>query len=126
MHDTSYVAKTYHKLTCPFSFKFLLFMTEAGLLDQIDVVRCDPNAGDFEAIRDRLTDTTGRKASFPTVEVEPGVYMSESDDLIHYYADRNGISADDFEVLDWYKAGLFPRVIGMHREIRELKEQIEQ
>ena len=101
-------------------------MTEAGLLDQIEVVPCDPDKEDFEAIRSRLAEVTGEKTSFPTVGVEPGLDMSESDELISYFAHKNGLSGREFPSLSYYEGGLFPRVIGMHREIRELKEQIGQ
>ena len=126
MPEHPFIARSWLKVTCPFSFKFLLFMTESGLLDQIEIVCCDPDAGDFEALRDQLAELTGARASFPTVEIEPGVFMSESDDLIRYFAEKNGVSLQDLPVLDWYKAGLFNRVIGMHREIRDLKEQLGQ
>ena len=38
MSDSIYVAKAYLLLNCPFSFKFLLFMAETGLLEQIEVL----------------------------------------------------------------------------------------
>ena len=35
--------KAYVKEGCPFSFKFLVFMAEAGLLDRIEIVRMEPH-----------------------------------------------------------------------------------
>ena len=69
---------------------------------------------------------TGEKASFPTVEIEPGIFMTESEDLIRYYADRNGLTGSEFPVLDYYKSGLFQRVLGLYRENKELKAQLQQ
>jgi hypothetical protein len=125
MSESPYVAKTWLKVTCPFSFKFLLFMTEAGLLDQIEVVRCDQNDDSFEQVRSDLAEATGDKVSFPTVEVEPGVFMSESEDLIRYFGEKNGLSEKEYPVLEYYRGGIFKRVLGMHREIRELKAQLQ-
>jgi glutathione S-transferase len=126
MSESSYVARTWLKRTCPFSFKFLLFMTEAGLLDQIKVIPCAPEDEDFEQVRSDLAEATGGKASFPTVEVEPGNFMTESDDLINYYAEKAGVGEQDFPVLEFYRAGLFERVLGLYRENRDLKAQIQQ
>ena len=37
MSSNAFKAKAYIKEGCPFSFKFLLFMTEAGLFDQMEL-----------------------------------------------------------------------------------------
>ena len=49
MSSTEFKAKAYVKEGCPFSFKFLVFMAEAGLLDHIEIVRMKPQDPGFEA-----------------------------------------------------------------------------
>ena len=36
--------KAYVKTVCPFSFKFRLFVTEAGLADQVEFIPMNPDA----------------------------------------------------------------------------------
>lgn len=55
MHHDTFKPKAYLKEGCPYSFKYLLFMTEAGLLDQIDVVRCDPESAEFDTVKQKLS-----------------------------------------------------------------------
>ncbi|HEX7081666.1 MAG TPA: glutathione S-transferase N-terminal domain-containing protein [Gammaproteobacteria bacterium] len=108
-------AKAYLKEGCPFSFKFLLFMTEAGLLDRIEIVRLRPDDPSFEETKARLAEGLGKRATFPTVEVEPGRYMSDSDRLIEHFAERYGARPDEMPVLSFYKQTIFPQVVELHR-----------
>jgi hypothetical protein len=107
-------AKAYVKEGCPFSFKFLTFMTEANLLDEIEIVRVREGDADYEATKAKLTEALG-KASFPTVELEPGRYMSDSDRLIEHYAQRAGLRPDDMPVLSLYKQGILPKLFELHK-----------
>jgi hypothetical protein len=124
MTDTPPKATAYLMLGCPFSFKFLLFMTEAGLRDQIRVVPVDPEATHYEQLRTELEDATGKKASFPTVEVEPGIYRSETDELIDYFANRHGIDPGDLPTLQFYNDGVFKAMGNLYRENVQLREQL--
>jgi hypothetical protein len=45
---TQFRGKAYLKEGCPYLFKFLLFMAAAGLLDSIEIHRCDPHSRQFE------------------------------------------------------------------------------
>jgi hypothetical protein len=76
MNQKAARAKAYLKEGCPYSFEYLLFMAEAGLLDCVEAIRCDPDSLDFEATTDMLAAATGKAAMFPTVEIEPGRYLS--------------------------------------------------
>ena len=107
-------AKAYIKEGCPFSFKFLTFMTEANLLDKIEIVRVREGDADYEATKKKLAEHLG-KASFPTVEIEPGKYMSDSDRLIEYYAKRANLSPDEMPVLSLYKQGILPKLFELHK-----------
>ncbi|HEY8519632.1 MAG TPA: hypothetical protein VIN61_06105 [Gammaproteobacteria bacterium] len=121
MTSDTFKARAYVKEGCPFSFKFLLFMTEAGLLDRIEIVRMDPNDPSFEATKARLSEGLGKPATFPTVEVAPGVYQSDSERLIALFAERHGVNPDELPILSFYKQTIFPQVVELHR-LKEAQE----
>ena len=106
--------KAYLRTDCPYSFKYLLFMAEARLLDQIEIIRCDPAAPDFERMKAHLAAATGGKATFPTVEIEPGRYLADSDRLIEHYAARNSVDPGALAALSFYKQGIYPQLLRMH------------
>jgi hypothetical protein len=107
-------AKAWLRTDCPHSFKFLLFMAEARLLDQIEIIRCDPAAPDFERVKAQLAAATGSKATFPTVEIEPGRYKSDSEQLIEHYAATNGVDAGKLVALSFYRKGIYPQLERLH------------
>jgi len=109
-----FIPKAYLKVDCPFSFKYLLFMAEAGLLDRIEVIRCDPKSARFERLKIQLATATNEPATFPTVEVEPGRYLSDSDQLIRYYARKNNVASTDLPALKFYKQGILPQLQEQH------------
>jgi hypothetical protein len=114
MSDDAFRAKAYIKEGCPFSFKFLTFIAEAGLLDDIEIVRVREGDASYEATKGKLAAELG-KASFPTVEVEPGRLMADSDRLIEHYAERAGLHPDDMPVLSLYKQGILPKLFELHK-----------
>jgi hypothetical protein len=114
MSRDDFTAKAYIKVGCPFSFKFLAFMAEAQLLDEIEIVRVREGDADYEAAKRKLAEHLG-KASFPTVEVEPGKYLADSDRLIEHYAQREGLRIDEMPVLSLYKQGILPKLIELHK-----------
>ncbi|HXS79878.1 MAG TPA: glutathione S-transferase N-terminal domain-containing protein [Gammaproteobacteria bacterium] len=114
MSREKFRAKAYVKEGCPFSFKFLTFMTEAGLLDEIEIVRLREGDADYEAAKQKLTEHLG-KASFPTVELGPNEYMTDSDRLIEHYAKREGLKPDEMPVLALYKQGILPKLFELHK-----------
>lgn len=116
-------SKAYLLLGCPFCFKFLLFMTEAGLLDQIEVVPVDPQDAGYEDLKSQISQSTGAKATFPTVEIEPGVFKSDTAALIEYFAQKNN-AATDLPVMSFYTKGLFARYVDMYKENIALKQQV--
>ena len=116
MNQKAARAKAYLKEGCPYSFKYLLFMAEAGLLDRVEAIRCDPDSLDFEATTDMLAAATGKSAMFPTVEIEPGRYLSDSDRLIEYYAQAANVSPRDLPAFTFYKETVFPQLDELHRE----------
>jgi hypothetical protein len=104
-------AKAYVKDQCPFSFKFLVFMAEAGLLDRIEVVRMNAADPSFDATKKQLSEHLGKAATFPVVEVEPDLYMTDSDRLIDRYAAGAGLTPAAMPVLSFYKETILPQLI---------------
>jgi len=115
MSAQSFKPKAYLKDGCPFSFKFWLFLVEAGIADQVEVIRCDPRDPGFGQIKERLAKGLGKAASFPTVEMEPGRYESDSDALIEHFARKNGVEASGLPALAFYKQTLLPQVVELHK-----------
>jgi|SRR6056300_708456 hypothetical protein len=113
---SEFISPAWLKRGCPFSFKFLLFMAESGLLGHIKIIEMVEDEDSFDKTKEELSAKLGKPASFPTVEVEPGVYMSESDELIEYYAEQCGIDLDALEALPFYKRGL------MKHSLRKIKD----
>jgi hypothetical protein len=111
MSSNGFKAKAYVKHGCPFSFKFLVFMAEAGLLDRIEIVRMKPDDPGYEAQKQKLDKHLGKSATFPVVEVEPGQYATDSDRLIERYAAEAGMKPDAMPVLSFYKQTIFPQLI---------------
>jgi len=115
MHQETFKAKAYLKEGCPYSFKYLLFMTEAGLLDHIDVIRWDPESASFDAVKQKLAEATGHEATFPTVEIAPQRYLSDSDKLIEHYAGASNIDPEQLPTFLFYKDTLFPQLEALHK-----------
>jgi hypothetical protein len=111
MSSTDFKAKAYVKHGCPFSFKFLVFMAEAGLLDRIEIVRMKPGDPGYDAEKQKLDKHLGKPATFPVVEVEPGQYATDSDRLIERYAAEAGLKPGELPVLSFYKETIFPQLI---------------
>ena len=115
MTSDRFKAKAYVKEGCPFSFKYLVFTTEAGLLDRIEIVRVAADGPSAEAVKERLKEHLGKPPTFPTVEVEPGQYMTDSDRIIDHFAEREGLHPDEMPVLSFYKQTIFPKLLELHK-----------
>lgn len=107
-------ARAYLKVGCPYSFKFLLFMSEARLLDRLEIVRCDPDDDAFDRIKAKLTAGLGKPATFPTVEIEPGRYLADSDRVIDHFAQKCGVAPTGLVALSFYKESIFPQLEQLH------------
>jgi hypothetical protein len=110
MSAATFKPKAYVKDGCPFSFKYLVFMAEAGLLDAIDIVRLRESDPDFEVAKRELGQRLGKAPTFPTVEIEPGRYLTDSDRVIEHFAERNGVRPGELPVLSFYKETIFPQL----------------
>lgn len=114
MSPAIFKPKAFLREGCPFSFKFLLFASEAGIYDELEFIRCDPEAPEFESIRSMLQAGLHKPATFPTVEVEPGRYLSDSDELIEHYASLYHIEVATLPVLSFYLQTIFPQLLRLH------------
>lgn len=106
--------KAYLRVGCPFSFKLLLFLSEARLLDEVEWIRCDPDTEDYERVKARLSEAMGKPATFPTVEIEPGRYQSDSDALIGHFARKHGVDPSTLTALVFYRESIFPQLEKLH------------
>lgn len=116
MNAQSFTPKVYLKDGCPFSFKFWLFMVEARLGDRIEVIRCNPNDPRFEAVKEKLAKGLGKQASFPTAEIAPDRYLSDSDSLIEHFATEQGANANELPALAFYEESILPQVVKLHEQ----------
>jgi hypothetical protein len=99
---------------CPFSFKLLLFLSEAQLLDRVKIETVEADSGRMEELKKKFESATGKKGSFPTVEIEPGVYKSDSDALITHFSDAHGINPSNLVALSFYKQSILPQLEKLH------------
>jgi hypothetical protein len=116
MAENAFKPRAYVKEGCPFSFKFLVFMAEAKLLDEIEVVRVREGTPKYEAAKQEIGKHLGKPATFPSVEVEPTRYLTDSDRLIEHFARRHGWRPDDLPVLSMYRETIFPQLLEHHKE----------
>lgn len=114
MNAIAFKPKAYLREGCPFSFKLLLFVAEAGISNQMKLIRCKPEAPDFEAIKAKLQSGLNAAVTFPTVEVEPDRYLSDSDALIGYFAAKHNIDVQKLPALSFYTQTIFPQLVRLH------------
>ena len=112
------------KLDCPFSLKFRIFVTEAGLTDRFRFEVVEDGTPAYDRAKETLEESDA-EASFPGVETAPGKYMADSDTLIDHYAREFGIERDDLDLLAYYEEGVFEAMTSLFEENRKLKEEAE-
>jgi hypothetical protein len=95
------------RTNCPYSFKFRIFITEAGIADHFHIVAMNPDHADFAAKSAEISRRSGVKTVFPTVEIAPEQFMADSDALIAHYATSLSIDPASLPTLDFYRNGLF-------------------
>ncbi len=110
----------YLKRSCPFCLKLRIFLTEAGLADQVDYVVFDDGDDTHTRLRAEM-EAAGQTPSFPAVAFTPGKLETGTDDLIARFAAEAGARTDGHALLAYYQEGVFKRHGEMFRELRELK-----
>mmetsp|Transcript_1559 Transcript_1559/g.2380 ORF Transcript_1559/g.2380 Transcript_1559/m.2380 type:complete len:121 (+) Transcript_1559:94-456(+) len=101
----------YLKATCPFCQKVMVALGELGCLKDIDLQE------DSEENRKMLEDKLGKKPTFPTMEVEEGKYVADSDEIIDMHCKEKGVAREDLIALKFYMNGLFPAYKQMVKHI---------
>lgn len=103
-------ATAYLKRTCPFSLKFRIFISEAGLENRFDIVVFEDNDEMHRRLRQRLGQA-GHKPAFPAVETIDGQFRLGSDELIAHYAQEAGIDSEQLPLLNYYVRGVFQEML---------------
>ena len=116
--------KLFVKGGCPFSYKFIIFLNEVGHLEdfEIDVAHADEES--YEQITMYIYEKSGKKASFPTVETDNGIFIAGSDELIEHYSEIYKKSRDDIEMLKYWENNMMPRMRDIMKQLRESKEKL--
>lgn len=104
---TEFKPTAWVRTNCPYSFKFRIFVAEAGLSDKFHFVPMDPDSPDFATIKSEVDRRSGRKTAFPTVEIAPDEFKDDSDALIAHYSSKFGVNPTGLPTLDFYRKGLF-------------------
>lgn len=110
---SEFTPTAYVKTNCPYSFKFRLFMTEAGLATHVRFVALDPDTSSHAQDKAALASKIGRGHTFPVVEVEPDNYLTDSDNLITHFAKLHDVDPVALPTLQFYQTGLFPTFLEM-------------
>jgi hypothetical protein len=80
--------------------KLLIFLAESKLLDSVYPVLDDP------IVREYVTACNGGKCTFPALELEEGRVMLETNDIINYLAEQNGIDPSSMWLTQHYEQGV--------------------
>ncbi|WEK48197.1 MAG: glutathione S-transferase domain-containing protein [Candidatus Andeanibacterium colombiense] len=117
---TDFTPTLYLKEYCPFCLKVRIAVIEAGLQDQVEIRQFTPGTAEEDAIRAELAPHF-EKITFPTAQLEPGVYIGDSDAIVDALLARAKVEKSSLQVLDSYLNGAFKSMMGLYRENRELK-----
>jgi hypothetical protein len=112
--------KAYLLKGCPFSMRLHIFLTEAGLANEIDIVSVE--SGD-ETHRKLFAEVeaAGLKPSFPIVTQAPGRFEIESQAVIERMVREHEIDTGSLALLRFYNEGMLPRYGKMFMELKRLK-----
>ena len=112
--------KAYLLSGCPFSTRLYLFLTEAGLAKEMDVVTVQ--AGD-DTHREVFAEVeaTGLKPSFPIFERAPGSFEVDSQAVMDRLSEEHGVDLKTLSFLRYYNEGMLPRYGKMFMELKRLK-----
>ena len=99
--------KVWVRTNCPYSFKFRLFLAEAGISDHFDIIPMDPDSPQFAVAVNEMTAQFETKVIFPIVEISPGKVLTDSDVLIEHFASEFKIDQSNLPTLSFYRTGLF-------------------
>jgi hypothetical protein len=113
----------YLKDKCPFCLKLLIFLLETGQLAEVEIRKFVPGTPEEEELKAELAPHF-ETVTFPAAQVEPGLYLKDSDALIAHFAAKAGADPARLPVFQWYSGGPFAQIGALYRENRELKERL--
>lgn len=122
MTDEIFIPAVYLRENCPFCLKVRLFLLEADLLGETEIRELAPGSMEEAEIRAELKAGLGR-ASFPAAKIGPKSYMTESDDIIAFFAARSGREPKKMPVLKNYIEGVLKPMLRLSQQIFELETQ---
>jgi glutathione S-transferase len=118
---TEFKPVMYLKLNCPFCLKVAAFLEEAGVFGDFDVREFWPGDEREAAIRGELSPHVAT-ISFPTVQVAPGEFLSESDSIIERFG--HGFDPNIMPFYRYILDGPVRRLREQFAEIKELNEKL--
>jgi hypothetical protein len=121
--STAFTPLLFVKADCPHCFKLRLFLLESGLIDRFELRSFAPGDANEGPIRAELAQNMA-KVTFPTVQVAPGRYQNESDDIIAFYANEAGIDPASLPLFVRFVEGILPRLQRLNRENKNMKTQL--
>ncbi|KAA0116690.1 glutathione S-transferase domain-containing protein [Methylobacterium sp. P1-11] len=124
MTDATFKPTVYLKTGCPFCLKVRLFLLETGQLDQVVLREFVPGDDEVTAIRALLAPVV-EKVTFPTAELTPGRFTTESDAIVAYFAKLAGVDPDALPTYRSYLDGVHKGMQSLFRENLQLKKQAE-
>lgn len=113
----------YLKDKCPFCFKVRVAIAETGLTDKVIVRDFVPGEPEEAQIRETLAPKF-EKVTFPAAEIEPGLFIADSDGIVAALAAQAGRTPESLTVLGHYLRGPFSSIMNLYKENSELKKQL--
>lgn len=115
----------YMKRNCPFCLKVAAVLAETGQFADVELRAFWPGDENEAAIRAELAPHL-EKVTFPTLQVEPGRYIADSDAIVALYAQKAGVDPAKLPFYDYILAGPFRRLREAFQESQELQRLREQ
>lgn len=110
----------YLKRGCPFSMRLRLFLGEAGLTDEVDMVVVEFGDERHRAVKAGV-EAAGLTSSFPAVEHASGKFEVDSQAIIDRMAGEHDVDVGSLPLLRFYDEGMMPRFGKMYMELKRLK-----
>lgn len=123
MTEAPFTPTVYLKAGCPFCLKVRLFLLEAGQLDSVVLREFVPGTEEETEIRG-LLDPVVEKVTFPTAELTPGNFTTESDAIVVHFAERAGVKPEALPTYQSYLTGVFKNLGTLYRENMDLKKRL--
>lgn len=123
MTEAPFTPTVYLKAGCPFCLKVRLFLLEAGQLDSVVLREFVPGTEGETEIRG-LLDPVVEKVTFPTAELTPSNFTTESDAIVAHFAERAGVEPEALPTYQSYLTGVFKNLGTLYRENMDLKKRL--